>query len=51
MGGWPHPWIRGRAYLLEEVSTGSICPFSVYYGFCNPFQSWDPHISLVPETL
>ena len=32
MGGWPHPWTRSCAYLLEVVSTGSISPFFAHFG-------------------
>ena len=51
MGGWPYPTIRGQAYLLEVLSTGSISPLLCISAKVIPVGSWEPLTSLVSGTL
>lgn len=51
LGGWLQPSTRVHAYLVEVVSTGSICPYLHIMAKVIPIGSWEPHISMVPGTL
>jgi hypothetical protein len=52
---WPHITRVGHAYLLEVVSIGSICPFSVHFDKSHPLWVlgascfpgvWDPTVPI-----
>jgi hypothetical protein len=51
MGRWPHPLIRGRAYLVEMFITGSISPSLYITAKVIPVGYWEHLASLAPGTL